>query len=81
MCRCTPEIRTPFCGKPGCEMPAQKPHVLDQELVNLFVNLILTSTDRDGTMRNLCECPHEARAALDTIERRIRTIRASIAFA
>lgn len=18
MCRCTPEIRTPFCGKPGC---------------------------------------------------------------
>ncbi len=19
MCKCTPEIRTPFCGKPGCE--------------------------------------------------------------
>lgn len=24
MCRCTPEMRTPFCGKPGCEMPPQK---------------------------------------------------------
>lgn len=23
MCRCTPEIRTPFCGKPGCEFPRQ----------------------------------------------------------
>lgn len=22
MCHCTPEIRTPFCGKPGCEWPA-----------------------------------------------------------
>lgn len=24
MCVCTPEIRTPWCGKPGCEMPKQK---------------------------------------------------------
>lgn len=23
MCRCTPEIKTPWCGKPGCEAPAQ----------------------------------------------------------
>ena len=23
MCKCTPEIRTPWCGKPGCEMPKQ----------------------------------------------------------
>lgn len=21
MCRCTPTMRTPFCGKPGCERP------------------------------------------------------------
>lgn len=21
MCKCTPEIRTPFCGKSGCEWP------------------------------------------------------------
>jgi hypothetical protein len=24
MCQCTPEIRTPFCGKPGCEWPKQE---------------------------------------------------------
>lgn len=24
MCRCTPEMRTPFCGKPGCEWPEQE---------------------------------------------------------
>jgi hypothetical protein len=24
MCRCTPEIRTPWCGKKGCEVPEQK---------------------------------------------------------
>lgn len=26
MCKCTPEIRTPFCGKPGCENPDWLPH-------------------------------------------------------
>lgn len=25
MCKCTPNIRTPFCGKPGCEWPEQRP--------------------------------------------------------
>lgn len=25
MCKCTPEIRTPFCGKPGCQWPPQRP--------------------------------------------------------
>lgn len=24
MCKCTPNIRTPFCGKPGCEWPEQR---------------------------------------------------------
>lgn len=23
MCKCDPNIRTPFCGKPGCEVPSQ----------------------------------------------------------
>jgi hypothetical protein len=23
MCQCTPEIKTPWCGKPGCQPPAQ----------------------------------------------------------
>lgn len=27
MCRCTPSIRTPFCGKPGCVAPGgYQPH-------------------------------------------------------
>ena len=25
MCQCTPGIKTPFCGKPGCEWPETKP--------------------------------------------------------
>lgn len=25
MCKCTPGIRTPFCGAPGCEWPPVKP--------------------------------------------------------
>lgn len=25
MCRCTPYIRTPFCGRPGCVAPVQAP--------------------------------------------------------
>lgn len=25
MCRCTPNIRTPFCGKPGCEITVHNP--------------------------------------------------------
>lgn len=24
MCKCTPNVRTPFCGKPGCEEPEQE---------------------------------------------------------
>lgn len=38
MCQCTPEIRTPFCGRPGCEWPgkpegARKPFAPHQERV------------------------------------------------
>lgn len=28
MCRCTPTMRTPFCGKPGCEYPSPVTNVL-----------------------------------------------------
>ena len=78
MCRCTPEIRTPFCGKPGCEWPPQKAHELDHELVARFIGLIVGSTDAPAALRRLREDPHEARAALDEIERRLRAIRASL---
>lgn len=30
MCKCTPEIRTPFCGKPGCEWPKKRNAQLDK---------------------------------------------------
>jgi hypothetical protein len=29
MCKCTPQIRTPYCGKPGCEVPAQRAREMD----------------------------------------------------
>jgi hypothetical protein len=41
MCRCTPNIRTPFCGKPGCTWPADpvgnlQPRVKPRELTTHF---------------------------------------------
>ena len=27
MCQCTPGIKTPFCGKPGCQWPEHKTRV------------------------------------------------------
>ncbi len=35
MCKCTPNIKTPWCGKIGCEQPVQKtekviPNVIDE---------------------------------------------------
>lgn len=34
MCKCTPEIRTPFCGKPGCQWPKQKSKYMGFRSVN-----------------------------------------------
>lgn len=31
MCKCTPNIRTPFCGKSGCEWPTSEPKRLTLE--------------------------------------------------
>ncbi len=31
MCICRPEVRTPFCGRPGCEWPAQVAGELPRE--------------------------------------------------
>lgn len=27
MCKCNPQIKTPYCGKPGCEWPPQKSYI------------------------------------------------------
>lgn len=32
MCRCTPEIRTPFCGKPDCQWPEPTPQQQKERL-------------------------------------------------
>lgn len=44
MCKCTPELRTPFCGKPGCtnknESPKWvhiEPHIGRFRVTNVFV--------------------------------------------
>jgi hypothetical protein len=31
MCKCTPGVRTPYCGKPGCEWPKEKEGVKGEE--------------------------------------------------
>ena len=38
MCRCTPEIKTPFCGKPGCEWPKQTPM---QHMIKGMIDAVL----------------------------------------
>lgn len=40
MCKCTPEIRTPFCGRPGCEWPPQKAPPAHPEVVKTIVGEI-----------------------------------------
>lgn len=37
MCKCTPSMRTPFCGRPGCEWPGTKPAGARRSDVNRFV--------------------------------------------
>lgn len=36
MCKCTPEIRTPWCGKPGCEWPEAEKTELKASLFKLI---------------------------------------------
>lgn len=31
MCKCRPNVRTPFCGRPGCEWPTQTNHAPQPE--------------------------------------------------
>ena len=78
MCRCTPEIRTLFCGKAGCEWPAQTPRVLDENLVRELADLVSTCPHRSYVMVKLLDHPSEARAALDAIERAVNVIRVEL---
>ena len=38
MCQCTPEIRTPYCGKGNCQWPEQKVSSSDGHKPHLTVN-------------------------------------------
>lgn len=45
MCRCTPAIKTPFCGKPGCEWPPQVPNKWDLRFLKLAHEVATWSKD------------------------------------
>jgi len=36
MCKCNPSIRTPFCGRPGCEWPGKPLNSRKGMLINLI---------------------------------------------
>ena len=39
MCRCNPNIRTPFCGKEGCKVPPQVEPVKVEMPINKAIEL------------------------------------------
>ena len=39
MCKCRPEVRTPFCGREGCKWPTIKAEDKKDELVDFFCRL------------------------------------------
>jgi hypothetical protein len=64
MCQCTPEIKTPFCGRPGCEWPPQRPPEPHPPVVHEIVGeisameyagdvkaIIAAVIDKDGDLR------------------------------
>ena len=63
MCRCTPEMRTPFCGKPGCEWPEQKENPVNVQTptvpMDLSGNAVATAAGMLGIMPKDCTvyCP------------------------
>jgi hypothetical protein len=46
MCKCTPTMRTPFCGAPGCEWPRQK--VADCKHMDFQVNAKISRLEDSG---------------------------------
>ena len=60
MCKCTPEVRAPFCGKPGCELPEQRaPLVDDPRIPTMLANARLSlESDRQMPREKLVEILH-----------------------
>lgn len=48
MCKCTPAIRTPFCGKPGCEWPVQVAPMPPKELTYEEACAVISGWTIDG---------------------------------
>ncbi len=46
MCICDPTSRRPYCGKPGCEMPQQKPQPWPPITVRKVIELLLEMDDQ-----------------------------------
>lgn len=39
MCQCTPEIKTPYCGRPGCEWPHQTVRLIAKQRRSVLVDV------------------------------------------
>ena len=62
MCKCTPNIKTPFCGNPGCEWPEQvREHRLKRvfidkcQLMNLLLGRVRLVLPEDARIREVRE--------------------------
>ena len=61
MCKCTPHKRTPFCGAPGCEMPASatpppSPQTLEQNsLMQFYCPDVELTDDERGYLDMACQ--------------------------
>ena len=57
MCKCTPNIRTPYCGKPGCESPHPTrigPQTTEMYDVSDAVQRLLSVLRRNGMATLVC---------------------------
>ncbi len=45
MCKCTPNIKTPWCGRQGCEMPKQPKKDISYVPVQMFVRFVRNSNE------------------------------------
>lgn len=55
MCKCTPEIRTPFCSKPGCERPAQPSKTIGDQLREIARGVYNTNAFRAGQIEEIAD--------------------------
>jgi hypothetical protein len=65
MCQCAPEIRTPFCGKPGCQWPEAEVGAKEktapptrEELIRALSDIYHFRSDKyfDAARKILCRC-------------------------